>query len=546
MTSDQLFNAIDYADDKYLKEALESEPQRGTAVRPERRSPIKLAAWLTGAAACIAAVVIGAGVLAKNGVEIPLFNSASSTFGTKNNYKYVNVDQYIDSKIHMDIGNFINLEYGESSPEFSVSRSGLQLISTDVNFTIDPGAFSEYDEIPVRMFLLSRGRPIDFTLGSDDRFAQSHDFVLKRSKTTTDTSDGKCKLSFDTISPMFYADKYTKQISIVAEFFPGYLYDAEKTNGKAVSLLKAKTLPNVSGYEITAEPVEVILNEPIYVQSEWLDYGEVFRDSPTLSAHNGRAWLSDDTEWNWENYSPNDSSYYLYALVDGELYPHSPAEYSSFNEKQKHFKSAFDFSEEDFPDLGMHTIQAIKIPMLTGLLPDSESGGIESGHLTSRYMLDTDGITGRSYSTSPYWSKVKLTVTTDKYVYKKGEKIKITATLKNNSENEIKIRVPVTGSNTHSEITTVISKDYGDPLIDVDTFDKDFGGEVSYITLAPGETYTQEMTFEQYTGYDRSDRKYAERGIYSGLCIVQITSDNIIGSGLSSMSIPVDFRIELK
>lgn len=520
MTYKQLFNAIDLADDKYIKEALDCEPQRGVAVKLERRPPIKLAAWLTGAAACLAAVVIGAGALAKNGVEIPLFNSPGSPFGKKNNYKYVNVDQYIDSQIHMDIGSFINLDYGESSPEFSVSRSGLQLISTDVNFTIDLGAFYEYNEIPVRMFLLSGGRPMDFALGSDDEFAQSHDFVLKQSKATMDTSDGKCKLSFDAISPKFYTDKYTKQISVVAEFFPGYIYDTGATDGNPVSLLKVKTLPNVSGYEISAEPVEVILNEPIYAMSRYLNYGETFRESPTIGTYNGHASLTDVVEWDWEHYSSNDSSYYFYALVDGELYPRSPGEYSYFNEKQGDFRSNFNFSEEDFPDLGMHTIQAIKIPMLTGLLPDSESGGIESGHLTSRYMLDTDSITSYSFGTGGFMNTTKLTVTTDKHVYKKGEKIKIIATLTNTSDRIIKIHVP---------IQTTICKGDSDPLIDVDTFGKSFVGEASYVTLVPGETYTQEMTFEQYTGYDRASRRAAERGRYEGICMVEVigTSTNV-------------------
>lgn len=140
---------------------------------------------------------------------------------------------------------------------------------------------------------------------------------------------------------------------------------------------------------------------------------------------------------------------------------------------------------------------------------------------------------------------VMLTVTVDKSEYTFDSLITVTATVKNNTDKTVGLLMPVMGTDSHTAVTTIIENKDGQRLIDTDTFGKSFDTALSSVKIEPDKEYVQEMKFETFTGVDKSSRKPADKGKYSGLCTIKILSDpENTGSQTSEYSVSFDLTIK--
>lgn len=154
-------------------------------------------------------------------------------------------------------------------------------------------------------------------------------------------------------------------------------------------------------------------------------------------------------------------------------------------------------------------------------------------------LLDTE-MESRTFSKD--FNGIELTVTLDKAVYDLNSIINIKAVVKNNTDENIGLFVPVIGDDSHSEIEVSITNDYKNYLIDIDTFGKGFDDAVSSLVIEPGKEYVQEMKFETYCGYDRI---IATKGIYNGIATIKILSISHDTSS-SQTSYSLNFELEIK
>ena len=114
---------------------------------------------------------------------------------------------------------------------------------------------------------------------------------------------------------------------------------------------------------------------------------------------------------------------------------------------------------------------------------------------------------------------LSLEFNSDKYSF--FSVIELTATLKNNSDHEITVIVPVTAPehNSHEEIQVSIYRADNETvrLKDIDTYGVPFDTKESYLTLKPGEEYVQKMRltgdYEAFTSVPQG--AIEEIGVYT-------------------------------
>lgn len=137
---------------------------------------------------------------------------------------------------------------------------------------------------------------------------------------------------------------------------------------------------------------------------------------------------------------------------------------------------------------------------------------------------------------------IELTVTLDKAVYNINSIINIKAVVKNNTDNNIGLFIPVSGIGSHNEIKVLITNDHKNYLIDIDTFGKAFDDAASSLIIEPGKEYVQKMKFEMYYGYDR---KLAAKGTYNGTATINVLSiPQDTSSSITSYSLDFELGIE--
>lgn len=181
--------------------------------------------------------------------------------------------------------------------------------------------------------------------------------------------------------------------------------------------------------------------------------------------------------------------------------------------------------------------------MIVGILLFALSGCV---FMSEKTFPEIDNDFSKTDMKSKIFSKdfngIELIVTLDKAVYDLNSIINIKAVVKNNTDKNIGLFVPVTGDNSHSEIEISITNDNKNRLIDIDTFEKGFDDAVSSLIIEPGKEYVQEMKFETYCG---SDRLIATKGIYNGIAIIKILSVPCDTSSAQT-SYLLNFELEIK
>ena len=138
---------------------------------------------------------------------------------------------------------------------------------------------------------------------------------------------------------------------------------------------------------------------------------------------------------------------------------------------------------------------------------------------------------------------IVMTVTTDKTRYIFDEIMKVTASVKNNRNETVKLYVPTT-TPAHQEINTKITRN-GRYLCDpvTETF---IDCAVNNIYIKPGEEYVQEMNYETYfTSDSEKTSERAEEGLYSGKCTILLYVDSYDTSEHSLKDYSLDFSLIL-
>lgn len=118
---------------------------------------------------------------------------------------------------------------------------------------------------------------------------------------------------------------------------------------------------------------------------------------------------------------------------------------------------------------------------------------------------------------------IVMTVTTDKTRYVFDEIIKVTASVKNNRNEAVKLYVGTT-TPAHQEISTEITRN-GRYLCDPVT-ETCMDCAENNIIIEPGEEYVQEMNYETYFSAEfGKTQKLAEEGLYSGKSTILLLTD---------------------
>lgn len=120
---------------------------------------------------------------------------------------------------------------------------------------------------------------------------------------------------------------------------------------------------------------------------------------------------------------------------------------------------------------------------------------------------------------------IELTVILDKGSYTLDSLIGIQAKVKNNTDETIYLFFPTSSPNTHLEISTQITMDNVNYLIDRETYGKGYDLGTFILSIEPGDEYVQNMQFETYYGRGGIDKELASAGVYKGTAAIKLESD---------------------
>lgn len=120
---------------------------------------------------------------------------------------------------------------------------------------------------------------------------------------------------------------------------------------------------------------------------------------------------------------------------------------------------------------------------------------------------------------------IELTVILDKGSYTLDSLIGIQAKVKNNTDETIYLFVPTSSPNTHLEISTQVTMDNVNYLIDRETYGKGYDLGTFILSIDPGDEYVQNMQFETYYGRGGIDKELASAGVYKGTAAIMLESD---------------------
>lgn len=518
MTVKQLFNVIDGADDKFLKEAMEDDIQYPMPyVRMEnakRRSPkraIAIASMFTAAAVCLA--VIG-GILVKS--KLPFFGNYSAPFASIMSNKLVN------SKLTNNVDDRFGLaaEIMSVDPSFtSIDRYTLENlkyddVSAELTFKFDPELITELGEIPVRFFTFADDMAImnksvkgtDYLVTLDE---STNDFTVDK-KLLNEHPDGETNFTLN-----FNAPKDAKQFTFAAVLFPGEMCAINDTLGKSPSLLKAVTVESpLAGFD--DKPVE-----PVFGAAPEIITNDV-SDNQILYQNDGQVLLCCD-------YEQGQNDYFVFALYDGKLYKCFNSEFGYYINSYGYtykvtgpfetvLNGAFYYGlpKSSFKS-GTHTLQLVKVPVLNGA---AAKGGYESGIYSTRYIIDTDETRKIEikYVGTPEKYGMKLTTVFDKQNYNTDEEMHFTVIVKNLSERDITLCTPHDDTHRHGKLYIQVSS--GAQIPTFISNNKEPVG--SRVTLKPNEEYTLEGTFNLTL---HNGDVYYYNCSFGGRCNVIIASD---------------------
>lgn len=554
MTAKQLFNLIDKVDDKFLKEAMEDEikyPEMmisasGTAVRTKPQFPIKP---LAACAACVA-VIFGLVFVGQNINKIdPLFGKPArgviSKIAEKDMICY-------DAVSGIDFGNFsctVNRSQTVTSSD-KLYAADKTAVSADLKLSV---SFSEYgyphDNVTARVFLLADGKPVDFTVpGEDDEPAWYKDFTLKNSELNYSTYHIS-----DTFSIEFNASSENEQFTAAVNFFPDEVFDMQDS-----------VAHNRISYLTAAQTVRNSAAKVSY------DYGDFMPESLDKLHFNGHSVINTSADITHYDSGGNRKIYALkknlegqsffnktnvafrqYVILDGmilncfgneylkELDCHGGDYFQLFEPADTYCRKEFTIPGGFLPSSGTHTISVFHEP----IIPESceERVACGGGNVTTAVFAknlkelqneaDKFKEDGFTWDSSNY-ELVRVTVHTDKNIYKKGEKINLKATIRNYSTESIRLYSP----SSSAGISMYISRDgvgigNGD-LVNTDGYY--LRGvteeEPTVIDLKPGEEYNVEFNFDTMIEKDGKKVKAAE-GQYNGSLVYQFWEKRGNGNG---------------
>lgn len=572
MTAKQLFNLIDKADDKFLKEALEDEIQypmtltpeldqvygSGTAAKAKRRFPIKP---LAACAACLA-VILGLTFIGNNINKIdPLFGKPArgviSKIAEKDMICY-------DAVSGIDFGNFSYTidRFQTVTSSDKLYAANQTAVSADLKLNI---SFSEYgyphDNVTARVFLLTDGKPADFTVpGTDDTPSWYKDFTLKNSELNYSTYHIS-----DTFNIEFNASSENEQFTAVVNFFPDEVFDMQDsvahnrlsylTAAQSVRNSAAKVSYDYGDYK--PESLDEFRFYEIYVIYTEKNITQYYGNNEKIYALNknlnGQAFVNKDMN----------TAFRQYFILDGMLLNCFGNEY--IKELDCHGGEYFELIEPGstdyakftvpggfLPSSGTHTISVFREP----IIPESyeERVTCSSGHVITAVFAenlkdlqneaDKFNEEGVTWCNSMLYSLFRVSVHTDKTTYKKGEKIKLKVTIRNYGTETARLYSP----SSSAGVSMYISRDgINDDLINTDGYylrgvTED---EPTVIDLKPGEEYNVEFNFDTMIEKD-GKRIKAPEGQYSGSLVYQFWESRDAGNGhtytyLSNRT--VDFKI---
>ena len=181
---------------------------------------------------------------------------------------------------------------------------------------------------------------------------------------------------------------------------------------------------------------------------------------------------------------------------------------------------------------------------ITANLPDSESG---TGNDTLSDPVNvslTEAEKNRPQTLTGDFDSIVMIVTTDKTGYVFDEVIKVTASVKNVSNETVRMVAPTSGSITHQGIYTTIALNGRCLHNSVRTAELD--NETGTIYIEPGEEYVREMNFETYfTTESGKSGERAEEGLYSGKCTIMLADDHSDTSEQGYKGYSLDFSLIL-
>lgn len=173
-----------------------------------------------------------------------------------------------------------------------------------------------------------------------------------------------------------------------------------------------------------------------------------------------------------------------------------------------------------------------------GLLADPDDPGSE----TTVRLVEFDMTVNEQNTVWRDFDGVMLAVSTNGKTFRAGEDFKVTAAVVNITGKPIGLWMPVLGENTHTEITTRISRGIRS-LLDVSAASVGCDAESSLI-IQPHGAYIQEMTFSTFTGWYSDYPAMYEYGEYNGTAAIKLLSDpNDTSSEITERL--VEFTIEI-
>lgn len=535
MTTHQLFNAIDSTNDKYLKEVLD---EQGAATK--RHFPIKP---LAVCAACLAVIIAGTAILPKIGGRLidPLDRLSHS--GLVKTTTDPQSTHFSGANVNISFGQFSTVE-STSQPKLSVKYK--TIVSTDVfvslsiySFNIYKGYFGE--SVPARLQLLADGEPIAFSIYGESSLYHDVDVAVVEDETSYSIVDFQSEFPI-----MFTADPSLKQLTAVVTFYPETVFDFRAYRDspnftKAVSarnIAAENDLPwgdeNYKEYLYIADSIGLKCADfDKYIETADSDYGIYDLNSNyIIKEYGGNEFITyrEGEDLILDINATFNYMYRLYVMIDGHFIPWADGEYSKqiYNLKRK---ESFTIPGELIPEGDQHSIQVLVEPILSN---DIDICGTPS--LPTKTLIKGEPDLSVEFRSNDHDSKAFITVKTEKMKYKKGEPIKLTATVKNIST------APITLSCSYPSIALSVNlfKD-GEELINREGFFGDSDLAPTGLILEPDEEYVLEMTFDQTVLTPSGTRKTAERGVYKGVCTVQ--TDSKYGTSVRAYMIPI--KIEL-
>lgn len=567
MTAKQLFDLIDKAGDKFLKEAMEDEVQYpemlipditpdGAAAKKKLRFPIKP---IAACAACLA-VILGLTFIGRNIVYTidPFFGKPArgviSRIAEKDMINY-------NSSCTMELGNFSyqsRYEYVTDSNRIDVTSPTAVSGKITLNIQMSEHGYPS-DNVPARVFLLADGKPVDFKLNGEET-ENGHpelgvDVVLRDPV----HEDYPYYLS-DTFDIEFNASNTDEQFAAVATFYPDDVFDLQESVMQPSSYLTA---------------VNCVRNSAAKVS---YDYGDYKPD--TISVFGSRVEYTHDNNVNyWGNNnsyfkryilkkniecdvyrsSSQQTAYRQYFIMDGKLLNCFGNEY--LEDLDCHGSEYFTLIEPGntnakftipggfIPSSGTHTIQTFSEPIIPESINETTWGYADNvmtftcGESFEQLEQEAQKFKKGFLTWGGGYYPVRATVSTDESELEKGGKLKFKATIRNYDLSGSGTVMLYSPSSSAGVSMYIYKKEIGwgfvGDSVELENTDGYYlrgvdDDEPAVIELDPGEEYNVEFTFDG-----------GGKGSYEGCLIYQVREDK--GGGhiaLTNETVNVSFRIK--